>query len=321
MDKLEQIINKIITSAVLIGILGFGNCGFGNRQEIYEQKTPSKIGQTEKQNSTEKQNFLEQKINSPIKIASFNIQVFGKSKRKKEEIMQVLEKVVRDFDIVAIQELRDRTETTLPYFVDKINSIEGNRYGYVGSPRLGRTKSKERYAFIYNKKTVKFENISYVYNDSLDLFEREPFIAAFSSGNFDYILVNIHTKPEDATKEIQALVDVVKDADKHVPDDKDVIVLGDFNADGKYFSETTTTGFRESFYYWVIPDNANTTVGIIDNAYDRIVFREEFTSEDFAGKWEVFNFKDKYNLTQEETKRISDHFPVWALFYIDRDTD
>jgi hypothetical protein len=44
-----------------------------------------------------------------IKIASFNIQVFGKSKRSKKEVMAVLTKTVTNFDITAIQELRDKS--------------------------------------------------------------------------------------------------------------------------------------------------------------------------------------------------------------------
>ena len=34
------------------------------------------------------------------KIAAFNIQVFGRAKRQKEDVMAVLTKIVREFDIV-----------------------------------------------------------------------------------------------------------------------------------------------------------------------------------------------------------------------------
>ena len=58
---------------------------------------------------------------SEIKVASFNIQVFGKTKREKEDVMQVLKKIVQEFDIVFIQELRDAKEETASYFLDEIN--------------------------------------------------------------------------------------------------------------------------------------------------------------------------------------------------------
>ncbi len=284
----------------------------------YEPKSPSRIEQTQ----TTQPASLEQQLSEPtIKIASFNIQVFGKAKREKEEVMQVLEKIVRNFDVVAIQEIKDIGGKTVPYFMERINAAAGDKYDYVISPRVGEGAAAESYAFIYNTRTVNFRRISAIYNDSSKKFTRTPFIAAFSSGKFDFTLVNIHTKPEYATREVMALEEVEKYADDMVKDDKDVIVLGDFNADGKYFSEKITTGFRDTRYQWVIPDWADTTVKATNYTYDRIVFRKAFTSEDYAGKWQVLDFKSRYGLTQKAAEKVSDHFPVWALFYTTRDTD
>lgn len=260
-------------------------------------------------------------LDETIKIASFNIQVFGQSKRENEDIVDILTKTVRNFDIVAIQEFRDETETTLPYFVDRINKMNGDKYDYVTSPRLGRTSSKENYAFIYNTRTVTYKNNSYVYNDKNDVFEREPFVAEFKAGKFDFILVDIHTKPEDAKNEIKALVDVVNDADTKFSNDKDVIVLGDYNGDGSYFDESTTSGFKDNKYFWAIPDSFDTTVAKSDNTYDRIVFQTEFTKEDFAGDVGVFRFDKIFNLTANFTSKVSDHYPVFAIFYTNKDTD
>jgi len=32
-------------------------------------------------------------------------------------------------------------------------------------------------------------------------------------------------------------------------------------------------------------------------------------------------FDGLYNLNSEEAKSVSDHYPVWAEFYVNRDTD
>src|SRR5262249_21721254 len=73
-----------------------------------------------------------------IKIASFNIQVFGREKLNKPEVMQILADTVRNFDVVAIQEVRSVTDDIIPRFVQQINST-GRHYSYVIGPRLGRT--------------------------------------------------------------------------------------------------------------------------------------------------------------------------------------
>jgi hypothetical protein len=46
-----------------------------------------------------------------ITIAAFNIQILGKSKREKTEVMDVLARTVREFDVVLVQEIRDASET------------------------------------------------------------------------------------------------------------------------------------------------------------------------------------------------------------------
>ena len=254
-----------------------------------------------------------------LKLASFNIQTFGKAKCEKAEIMDILTKTIKNFDLVAVQEIKDAT--VLPLLVDKINETSEEKYTFLASERVGRTVSKEQYGFLYKRDKVHFTGKSYLYNDKDDAFEREPFVAQFKSNGFDFILANIHTKPAAAKQEIQSLVDVVNNASTRFTDDKDVIVLGDYNADGAYFSEKTTTGLRGALYFWAISDDADTTVATSEHTYDRIVFQKKYTLEDFTGKVGVFKFDEEYALPKNVAKQVSDHYPVWSTFYTDKDTD
>lgn len=255
-----------------------------------------------------------------ITVASFNIQDFGPRKRENPDIMRILKDIVQQFDIVAIQEVSDVTEQTIPTFIDLINDQE-ERYNYVISERLGRSNQKEQYAYIYNTNTVELIGSPFVYEDSNDIFEREPFVASFKAGNFDFTLVNIHTKPTSAEIEIQALEDVIAYIES-MSDEKDIIVLGDFNADCSYFDENINTGLRASNYYWIVSDDADTTTKLTTTCtYDRIVIRSDYTLEDYANNWGVFDFKTPYGLSQEQTESVSDHYPVFADFFTDIDTN
>ena len=259
---------------------------------------------------------LETIVNT-LKIASFNVQIFGESKSRNEEVMDVLSKTVSNFDIIALQELRDTNNRVLPRFIQRVSQISGKDYDGISSIPLG--QSLEKYAFIYNKKKTKLLGIPYVYRGME--FERPPFVACFKSGKFDFILVNVHTKPTDATREIGALVRVIDDADLKFKTEKDVIILGDFNADGEYFSESIKTGLRAREYLWIVKDDLDTTLGKNNYTYDRIVVREKYTGEDYAGRVNVFMFDRIFNIPLEKAKLISDHYPVEAEFYTDRDTD
>jgi endonuclease/exonuclease/phosphatase family metal-dependent hydrolase len=254
---------------------------------------------------------------SAIKIAAFNIQIFGRTKRQKDYVMDVLTRTVREFDIVLIQEIRDSTEETAPYFLLKINEMEGAKYRFVRSERLGRTMSKEAYAYFYNSETVEFiEGSDYVYDDVNDVFEREPYIASFRSGNFDFTLVGIHTKPDDAYSEIGNLTYVVHDVLSKNPDEKDVITLGDFNADGRYFDEDDPTNlFKASEFYWVIANDMD-TMTTTDNTYDRIaLMNATYSYEYIKDSAEVFYFDIEYEINNTTlVEEVSDHYPIYAEY-------
>jgi len=251
------------------------------------------------------------------KIAAFNIQIFGQTKSQKGDVMAVLTKIVKEFDIVLVQEIRDVGEQTIPNFVDKINQMAGPQYSFVRSDRLGRTTSKEAYAYIYNTETVQFiQGSDYVFNDVDDVFEREPYIASFKIGNFDFVLVGIHTKPDDAYNEIGNLTLVVSSIQTSKPEEKDIIVMGDFNADGSYFDESATSNpFKASQYHWLITDNMDTMVKT-DYTYDRIVILDTTLSHEYdAGTAQVFYFDQIYGLNNQTfVGEISDHYPVFAQY-------
>jgi endonuclease/exonuclease/phosphatase family metal-dependent hydrolase len=253
----------------------------------------------------------------PAKIAAFNIQIFGKTKSDKPEVMAVLINIVREFDIVLIQEIRDATEQTIPNFIQQINQANGVLYSYIESPRLGRTTSKEAYAYIYNTQAVQFvQGSDYVYDDNNDVFERDPYIATFKIGNFDFTLAGIHTKPEDAYNEIGNLTTVISSIQTAKPNEKDIIVMGDFNADGSYYNEDDTSNpLKAPQYNWIITNNIDTTVKT-DNTYDRIIILDTTLNHEYdAGTAQAFHFDQAYGLNNQTfVEEISDHYPVFAQY-------
>jgi len=149
-----------------------------------------------------------------IKICSFNIQVFGTSKLKKPQAVDVLTKVVRRFDLVAIQEVRSTDDTVVPRFVQMVNA-NGSRYDFIIGPRLGRTNSKEQYAILFNTARIEVDRGSvYTVDDPKDLLHREPLVARFRVRGvppqqaFTFNLVDIHTDPDETAQELDALADV-----------------------------------------------------------------------------------------------------------------
>ncbi|MCU0983127.1 MAG: endonuclease/exonuclease/phosphatase family protein [Pirellulaceae bacterium] len=250
-----------------------------------------------------------------VKIASFNIQVFGTSKLQKTPVMQVLADVVRRFDLVAIQEIRSVDDTVVPQFVALINST-GVRYDFVIGPRLGRTNSKEQYAMLYDSSRIEVDPSSvYTVPDPQDLLHREPLVARFRPRGvppnqaFTFSLVNIHTDPDETVTELNALADVFVGVQQNGTGEDDVILLGDINVDEYRLGNL---GRLPGIGYVVAGVPTNTRR---DKTYDNIVFDRRTTVE-YTGRWGVLDLMQEYSLTSAQALEVSDHMPVWAEFSV-----
>lgn len=251
--------------------------------------------------------FAHESETEDVRIASFNIQVFGQSKISDTTEMKYIVDIIRKFDIVAIQEVRSKNQDVLPRLV----SMLGDEYwDYKISPRLGRTSSKEQYAFVYRKDYVTIDTCFMIF-DPDDLLHREPFVCDCQSGNFDYYLVNIHTDPDEVKEEINVMDNIMSVLLDH---ESDVIILGDLNASPDDFDELS----QVDDITWVVNSDIMTNTRGNKN-YDNLVFiRSNLKEYKYGG---VFNYKDYYGLSLEKALKISDHMPVFGVFDTHEDDD
>jgi endonuclease/exonuclease/phosphatase family metal-dependent hydrolase len=249
-----------------------------------------------------------------VMICSFNIQVFGESKMAKREVVEVLARVVRKFDIVAIQEVRAKSDEVIPSFLRAINA-DGSQYHYVIGPREGRTVSKEQYCFVYDTRRIEVDasSLGVVPNPS-DALHRPPMHVRFrtriqpAETAFTFWLVDIHTDPDEVPSELQALASVFQQMQSLRPDEDDVIVLGDLNAGPPEFGAFK----RIPGIGWAI--SGTTTNTRRSKTYDNLIFAQPQTSE-YLGLWGVLDLQNTFGLPLEKALEVSDHNPVWAAFY------
>ncbi len=248
-----------------------------------------------------------------IRIASFNIQVLGEQKMDQPAVVRVLAQVLRRFDVTAIQEVRSKGQDILPRLVAAVNE-GGGHYDWLIGPRLGRTDSKEQYAFVYNRETIETDaEAVYTVHDPDDLLHREPLVAPFRARlsepqrAFTFTLINVHTDPDEARSEVNVLDDVYRAVRNDGRGEDDVLLVGDFNVDEHYLGDVA-----------LIPDIGWAISGIPTNTrgttmLDNLVFGRLATVE-YTGRSGVLDLVREFNLTVEEALAVSDHLPVWAEF-------
>nr|XP_055040936.1 deoxyribonuclease gamma-like isoform X1 [Misgurnus anguillicaudatus] len=258
-----------------------------------------------------------------LKICSFNIKSFGENKVSKPDVLNIILQSIIRCDLMLVLEIKDAKGKAFDQLMTNLNSryqTQKDEFSYVLSERLGRKSYKEQYAFIYRQKMVSVKSI-YQYPDKQtgdeDVFAREPFVVWFSTPKTeikDFVIIPIHTVPENAVKEIDELYDVHENVSQ-MWQSENFIIMGDFNAACGYVPKKQWVNIRlrsDAQFVWLTGDKLDTSVRASTKcAYDRIVLHGKKMIEAVNPKSvEVFNFKDKFGLTEQQALAVSDHFPL-----------
>ena len=290
------------------------------------------------QKRIEAANIPSSKIDETLNIATWNIREFGKKPRTEAAIHYVAE-ILGQFDLIGVVELRDNLSDLKraldilgPYwravYSDMIPDAGGNR---------------ERVAYIYDKRAVTFNGLAAEANEprkkkgheylSEASFWRAPYLASFRAGNFDFVVLTTHIRWGKSNKariaELQMLADWVdgKRNEKHA-EDKDLIVMGDFNIpeiDDDFYKAITSRGLQMPKALAGLEHGTNLKKNM---RYDQILhyptFEKKFTN---AGGSVDFFISDEYTkelfpkgMTRTQfTYQLSDHLPLWMQINTDLD--
>ncbi|NXI57360.1 DNSL2 protein, partial [Chloroceryle aenea] len=250
-----------------------------------------------------------------LRVGAFNIQAFGDTKMSNEGVASIIVSILRRYDVVLVQEVRDSDLSAGTPLMEHLNSVSTSPYDYEISDPLGRDNYKEMYLFIYRTDVVSVMD-TYQYEDPQDIFSREPFILRVSAPHTkvdEFVLVPLHSAPHNAVAEIDALYDVYLAIINKWGTDN-IMFLGDFNADCAYVQPSDWSAIRlrtSDIFRWLLPDDADTTVGKSDCAYDRIVVCGAKLKRSIVSKAAaVYDFQRAFQLEPEEALAVSDHYPV-----------
>jgi endonuclease/exonuclease/phosphatase family metal-dependent hydrolase len=285
-------------------------------------------------------------VDGNLVVGTWNIRSFGRVHEKWEEnpgspkrnlrAMATIAEVVKRFDVIAIQEVKWDTSAIRML----LEEFLGPQWGLIVSDVSAGSKGNvERLAFVYDKRRVQPSGLAgeivlppTAEGDPVQQFDRTPYIVGFRSGEESFALLTAHIKygdiPADRLPELQALAGYIaaeiRERAKTGGEENNLIVLGDFNIDDRgdnpLFQAFTSTGL-------VVPApllNLKTTYASKPKYYDQIAWfmgdLDLLTSEragiiDFAGA--VYQELTPIQMSY----RVSDHFPLWVEFIVDRSTE
>lgn len=252
-------------------------------------------------------------ITPTIRIASFDLQNYEERKAESVAVQEILVRILRNFDVIAIQGITSRQRDTLPKLVDRLNQ-EKHAYDYMIGPRVGPVHQSMHFAFLFNTARIETDRYQlYTVEDPGELIEYEPLVGWFRSKGVSpqkaltFSLVNMFISPTRLEQEIHLLPALAESIQQDGRGEDDIVLAGGLGCPDRKLTALTQRKWS------VAIQNMPTTVAG-DEMLDQIAFPPQ-TSDEFTGRAGVIDFLRKFNLTIDQATQVSSHLPVWAEFF------
>ncbi|SDL67888.1 endonuclease/exonuclease/phosphatase family protein [Pedobacter antarcticus] len=245
-----------------------------------------------------------------IQVCSWNLQNFGKSKT--DEQITFIAKTLREYDIIAIQEVvaGPGGPQAVARLHDELNRT-GAKWDYtISHGTSGDRYSKERYAYLWKTSKTSLVGEPWLERKYNLEINREPYMARFKLGEKQFTLASLHAvpkakQPETEIKYLQYLPAVY-------PSDI-LIFLGDFNLPESHtvFKPLKRMGYPPAFQKQKTTLRQKCIQGdCLASAYDNFFYQKAFINCINSG---VIHFYTAFE-DLKAARKISDHVPVYFKF-------
>ncbi|MCY3005709.1 MAG: endonuclease/exonuclease/phosphatase [Planctomycetota bacterium] len=252
-------------------------------------------------------------VTPTVRIASFDLSDFDDRKVQSVAISEILVRLLRNFDVIALQGITSKQRDTLPKLVDRINE-QKLAYDYMIGPRVGPVHESMHLAFLYNTQRIETDRYQlYTVEDPGELLDFEPLVGWFRTKTVSperaltFSLVNLYLSPTRIDQEINLLAALSESIQRDGRGEDDIVLAGGFSCSDKQLG-----ALSQRKWGFAIENLPTTVAG--DEMLDQIVFSPQ-TADEFTGRAGVIDFLRKFNLTLDQANQVSRHLPVWCEFF------
>jgi|SRR5215211_828901 len=304
----------------------------------YEYQLSSQIDALREYRDTAPGRAIPTKAADRLLVATWNVANLGVQQRREKDYLLIAE-LTSWFDMVAVQEVNDNLSG-----LRAIHQHLPESFRLLFSDAGG---NDERLAFIYDSdKVALLEEVGEVAIPPSDIryirlpgiqqrfkgFDRNPYLAGFSSNSFVFILVNVHlyfgsesaksmNRRRLETYAVARWADIRRQSQYAYS--RDIIALGDFNLPKAQPGDPIYEALTKRGLH--LPEHSTQIGSSIasDSHYDQVAFFPGETQPEFTGNSGVFDFDGALfrMLWEERTPQeffayvryyVSDHRPLWA---------
>lgn len=245
-----------------------------------------------------------------VKLVSWNIENFGKSKSEVE--INFIANTLKNYDIIAIQEVVAGYggAQAVARLADELNR-KGAKWDYtISDPTASSAYKTERYAFIWKTSRIKKIGKAWLEIKHQVAIDREPYFCTFQYENKEFTVVTFHaiTKTMQPETEIKYF--------KLLPDEYprlNLLFAGDFNCPE---SHTVFNPLKKMGYKAIITEQKTSLKqqcvndDCLASEFDNVFYNSSKVINSNSG---VIHFYKNFN-SLKDARTISDHIPIWFEF-------
>lgn len=249
-----------------------------------------------------------------IQIATFNAGPIDTTKLASKTTINHLANAIRNFDLVALQDLHIHDPGQLNQITKKLND-RGRHYDYVVSP--GQVPGKGPFnAFLYDRASIEVDlDQTFTLTDPHGRLLAKPLAALFrvrgptKDQAFTFVAINVYIAPNEREAELDLLPGILETVKQNYPNEDDWLLLASLQTAPSDFGALANLSNITH-----VVSNMPNMVGD-ETLADNILFDRRATIE-YTGSSGVYGMFRDINLSTEKAREITRHLPVWATFNI-----
>jgi len=248
-----------------------------------------------------------------LKIASWALDGFGPTKLANPAARHNVARVIRQFDVIALQQIASIERDLVPRLVEAINQGDG-RYDFVVGPPTGPEDRSEQLAFIFDTARVRVDRRqTYTLADPDQQMTFDPLVAWFRSAEgtlgqaWTFSFVNLRIDLARAPNEVALLPKIVKAIRGDGRGEDDLIIAGLVQADDAYLLPTLQNKAARAAV-------RNRPTDIFGRYQTSNLLIDAESTREYLGRGGVFDYLGTFNLNLVEAETVTSHLPVYGEF-------
>ncbi len=253
-----------------------------------------------------------------IRVGSWALAGFNRDKFAKPKSMDLLARIVRQFDVIAIQQITSQERDLLPRVVEIINRT-GRKYDFVLGPTVGpgggvSNDLGEQYAFLFDSESIETDRGQlYTVADPGDKISYDPLVGWFrvtgvpKERAWTFTLVNFRVDSSRATQEVPLVGNLMAAVAADGRGEDDLLLAGMLHADDRQLMTYLGGDASQAAV-------RSTPTDIFARYQLSNLISPRKTTTEYLGRGGVIDFLRLYNLSSAECEELTPHLPVYGEF-------